>query len=87
MLSAFLRGLKFAKVKGFLEDEPSMSKKQKIINFLVFASFAMQMIDMPLATLANAVTRIRKPIYGLVAMRILPGRCVTSRDSAVPVTL
>jgi hypothetical protein len=47
----------------------------------------MQMIDMPLATLANAVTRIRKPISGLVAMRILPGRCVTSRDSAVPVTL
>ena len=77
----------FAKVKGFLEDEPSVSKKQKIINFLVFASYAMQMIDMPFATLANAVIRIRKPISGLVAMRILPGRCVTSRDSAVPVTL
>ena len=41
-----------------------MSKKQKIINFLVFASFAMQMIDMPLATLENAVISIRKPISG-----------------------
>jgi hypothetical protein len=52
--------MRFAKVKGFLEDEPLMSKKQKIINFLVFASFAMQMIDMPLATLANAVIRNKK---------------------------
>ena len=86
-LSAFSRGLRFAKVKGFLEDEPSMSKKQKIINFLVFASFATQMIDMPFATLANAVISIRKPISGFFAMRILPGRCVTSRDSAVLVTL
>ena len=63
-----------------------MSKKQKIINFLVFASFAMQMLDMTLASLANTVMRIGTPISGLVEMRILPGRCVTSRDSAVPVT-
>ena len=79
--------MRFAKVKGFLEDEPSMSKKQKIINFLVFASFAMQMLDMTLATLANTVIRIGTPISGIVAMRILPGRCDNFRDSAVPVTL
>ena len=76
----------FAKVNGFLEDEPSKSKKQKVINILVFASFTMQMLDMTLATLANTVIRIGTPISGLVEMRILPGQCVTSRDSAVPVT-
>ena len=68
-------------------DEPLKSKKQKVINFLIFASFATQIIDMPLATLANAVICIRKPISGLVVMRVLPGQCVTSRDAAVPVTL
>ena len=63
-----------------------MSKIQKIINFLVFPSFTMQMLDMTLATLANTVSLIGTPISGLVEMRILPGRCVTSRDFAVPVT-
>ena len=71
----------FAKVKGFLEDEPSKSKKQNVLSFLVFASFAMQMLDMTLATLANTVIRIGTPISGIVAMRTLPGRCDTFRDS------
>ena len=74
------------KVNDFVEDEPSKSKKQKVLNILVFASFTMHMLDMALATLANTVIRIGTPISGLVEMRILPGPCVTSRDSAVPVT-
>ena len=67
-------------------DEPSKSKKQKVMNILVFASFTMKMLDMTIATLANTDIRIGTPISGLVEMPFLPGRCVTSRDSAVPVT-